>query len=272
MAITVPCDFCGEPAKTNNSKLKQFKHTFCSQKCYGSWQKAQHKPKSKPCATCGEPVFASPARLKKKVFCSKECFRLSQFKTETNPCKYCGDPVTRRPSEFRKGGKHVFCSHECCDNFRRGKPHPDPEHGEKVSRKLKGRKANLSPEGREALSKVRRKRLLDPEIQAKMQEGLREYHKIRRSLTGELPSYGPEFTSRLRESIRKRDGYICQFCGCSQEENLRRYNKRLSVHHINYDKRDSDPLNLISLCLDCHIATNRDRIYWKDYFQRMSCS
>ena len=73
--------------------------------------------------------------------------------------------------------------------------------------------------------------------------------------------YPMNWTNYLRESIRKRDSYICQLCGVHQDE----LNYKLHCHHIDYDKDNLDPNNLISLCRNCHLDTNSDRDYWKSY-------
>jgi len=77
--------------------------------------------------------------------------------------------------------------------------------------------------------------------------------------------YGFDWTDDLRESIRKRDSYICQECGIHQEE-LIGWHKRLSIHHIDYNKKNLNPENLISLCQNCHQKTNFNREYWIEYF------
>jgi len=77
--------------------------------------------------------------------------------------------------------------------------------------------------------------------------------------------YAWTFNEELKEEVRRRDGHKCQLCGVPQVECKR----KLSVHHINYDKRDSDPLNLITLCPSCHSRTNKRRKYWTKYFQRI---
>lgn len=74
--------------------------------------------------------------------------------------------------------------------------------------------------------------------------------------------YPIKWNNQLRESIRKRDNYKCQVCGCTQEEN----NRKLDVHHIDYVKENLDPNNLISLCKPCHMKTNTNREYWIQYF------
>jgi len=77
--------------------------------------------------------------------------------------------------------------------------------------------------------------------------------------------YTQDWTEDLKDSIRKRDGYLCQLCNKSQEETIR----KLDVHHIDYDKENCDPNNLISLCIGCHAKTTTgDREKWKNYFYR----
>ena len=77
--------------------------------------------------------------------------------------------------------------------------------------------------------------------------------------------YGVEFNNKLREQIRKRDRDKCRQCGVSQKK----LGYRLHVHHIDYNKRNNLPTNLISLCLTCHMQTNYKRKDWTKYFQEM---
>jgi len=70
------------------------------------------------------------------------------------------------------------------------------------------------------------------------------------------------WTKTFKEQIRKRDGYKCQICGCSEVECL----KTLCVHHIDYNKDNLNGDNLISLCRSCHIKTNRNRQAWTKRF------
>ena len=78
--------------------------------------------------------------------------------------------------------------------------------------------------------------------------------------------YPNEWTDDLKESIRKRDDYICQMCGIHQDELEDLRNKKLDCHHIDYDKDNLNPNNLISLCRNCHMKTNQNRKYWINYF------
>lgn len=75
--------------------------------------------------------------------------------------------------------------------------------------------------------------------------------------------YSKDWTETLRKSIRQRDSYICQLCGKTQKENRR----RLSIHHIDYDKRNCDPENLTTLCINCNFKVNFRREEWTKFFK-----
>jgi hypothetical protein len=77
--------------------------------------------------------------------------------------------------------------------------------------------------------------------------------------------YAHDFGSKLKERIRSRDGDMCWLCGRTRREE----GKNMMVHHIDYDKMNTDPMNLISLCNSCHSKTNFNRDYWRNRFQRI---
>ncbi len=63
--------------------------------------------------------------------------------------------------------------------------------------------------------------------------------------------YGDDFTDRLKKEIRKRDGNICQICST--------YEGVKAVHHIDGNKMNSKPENLITVCWTCH-----GKLYWQE--------
>jgi len=74
--------------------------------------------------------------------------------------------------------------------------------------------------------------------------------------------YGIEFNNALKFRIRERDGHACVLCREPAK----------CVHHIDYDKRNNLPENLITLCWKCHSKTNFNRSYWQSYFTGASHS
>lgn len=82
---------------------------------------------------------------------------------------------------------------------------------------------------------------------------------------GSCGLYPLEFNNKLKEFIRKRDSYKCMNCGIPQKECF----KNLDIHHIDYNKKNNDGINLISLCQKCHSSTNGKRKYWKNYYEQI---
>ena len=70
--------------------------------------------------------------------------------------------------------------------------------------------------------------------------------------------YSVDWTDDLRRAIRKRDKYTCQVCGKEPA---------IIVHHIDYNKKNCNSDNLITLCRKCHAKTNYDRDYWINFLK-----
>ena len=75
--------------------------------------------------------------------------------------------------------------------------------------------------------------------------------------------YPVDFSKTLKRDIRSRYDNKCFLCGT---ENINGY--ALDVHHINYDKNDLRPENLIPLCRTCHGKTGEHREYYQNYFAK----
>jgi len=73
--------------------------------------------------------------------------------------------------------------------------------------------------------------------------------------------YPVDWTKTLKRSIRERDKYTCQICGKEPS---------IYCHHIDYNKLNCNPENLITLCHSCHTKTNFNRNYWIEYFKKLS--
>ena len=74
------------------------------------------------------------------------------------------------------------------------------------------------------------------------------------------------WTKTFKEQIRYRDKHKCQLCGILEIE----CDRRLHVHHKDYDKTNINSDNLISLCNSCHTKTNWNRKYWLKFFKENS--
>lgn len=80
-----------------------------------------------------------------------------------------------------------------------------------------------------------------------------------------IEPYSINWTSQLKDRIRVRDNFKCQICGVPELE----CNRKLDVHHIDYDKKNCKESNLIALCRSCHTKTSgKNREYWIDRFQK----
>ncbi|MCK9416949.1 HNH endonuclease [Candidatus Dojkabacteria bacterium] len=73
-------------------------------------------------------------------------------------------------------------------------------------------------------------------------------------------SYAFDFNKKLKTKIKIRDNYTCVVCG--------KKTQKISIHHIDYDKMNSNEKNLISLCISCHSKTTpiNNRKNWIDFF------
>lgn len=72
--------------------------------------------------------------------------------------------------------------------------------------------------------------------------------------------YAFNFDIELKDLIKRRDKYTCQLC------QKRKRKKNLCVHHIDYDKQNSNSKNLITLCKSCNSKANYGRKHWTKFF------
>jgi hypothetical protein len=77
--------------------------------------------------------------------------------------------------------------------------------------------------------------------------------------------YPAEF-KYIKSKILERDNYTCKKCITKPKiPNL--LGNRISVHHIDYNKKNNSKDNLIALCTACNSKVNTNREYWTQYFQ-----
>ncbi len=159
--------------------------------------------------------------------------------------------------------KRKYCSSSCQTEGKKLMKLSD-KHKFNISKSLKGR--ILSDKHKNNLSKAISGKIVSMETREKIRKanlGEKNYNwKGGISNSG----YSDDWGNILREEIRKRDNFICQECGIHQDE-LDGWNKKLDVHHIDYNKHNCNKDNLITLCRSCHLKTNSNREYWIKYFK-----
>jgi DNA-directed RNA polymerase subunit RPC12/RpoP len=184
-------------------------------------------------------------------------------------CKICGREI-HKVSFLYRSGLCKSCSHKGKPSGRLGKKHTQATRN-KISKAKKGKfKGKNNPfwgkkhteTTREKMRIAQGKRWKNPKEKAKV-SGKNNYNYI--NGLGNFP-YPPEFTNTLKNEIRQRDNYECQNCGMTQEENFKRYNKQLEIHHIDHCPDNCDKSNLITLCKKCNMIENKDIDYWYAYY------
>lgn len=209
------------------------------------------------CKYCGEEI--EDYEVNHRKYCNRKCF--FQAHKGKNHCHWmpklvqycltCGKRIILTPKDLEKGIKK-FCNRKCYAEYQKGKS------GNRLDKPC-------SEETKEILRKSHKGKHNSPTT---------EFKKGDSRITGannwnwkdgiSFEPYSSEFNNARKEYVRKRDGHICQLCGKTQEENGR----KLSIHHIDYDKKNCNPKNLISLCIACNTKVNSNREYWMRYFQR----
>ena len=66
-----------------------------------------------------------------------------------------------------------------------------------------------------------------------------------------------------KESIKERDNHVCQNPYCFKTDKI------LNIHHIDYDKKNCHPSNLITVCRSCNAKANKDRVWHKEWYQAL---
>ena len=64
-----------------------------------------------------------------------------------------------------------------------------------------------------------------------------------------------------KKEIYKRDNYKCLNPECKKKSKI------ICLHHIDYNKKDCSPKNLITVCLSCNAMANHNRRWHKAWYQ-----
>ncbi len=242
MDRTKTCLYCGKLL----TKKQYWKYQkYCSSRCF-----AKARRKIKYCETCKELLTQEQRHNR---FCSKKCWgvELSQFLKGKKPCLKAIEKTRLRLSNLKGKNNYnwknalktlncVICGRE----FKRFESQMKDSTNKLFvcSRKC----ANI--------------------LQQKYGFHKRERNANWRNGISKEP-YPFEFDEKLKNLIRKRDGYVCQLCGKTEKTEIKNIHRRLTIHHIDYNKRNLNPINLITFCNACNLRVNWNRKLWQQIFQ-----
>lgn len=231
--VEVSCDYCGTLLIKKRSEVHE--HNFCCREHANEWLRRNQV--TVPCTLCGKPVTKTRSMVQERNFCCRE----HQFEWRRNrlevTCDYCGKSLSRPPSLVRSTN---FCDAQCRDAWESANRRVELACdwcGMPIVRP----KSRLEWVGHHFCSKE-----CTNLWRSQRYSGSGSPHW--RGGTSRLP-YGPDYTDDLRETIRLRDGHICAMCGSPAK----------CVHHIDDDKFNNNPSNLITLCRSCHSSITRSR-------------
>ena len=257
--ITRQCTWCGNKFVHLITEPK----IYCSDKCYYAYT-ASKRPVF-ICEVCGKKYTPKDRHTSRQVgasfrTCSNECkFKRKQTGRYIS-CQYCGVKF------YVKHGDLVtkFCSMKCSNTGRKrvkGKAHPKWVEKQNFYCDVCGKVIEFAP-GQLNVRKKYKTNKMYCSVACKnighshLMTGKGNTHWL--GGIGKLP-YHWTFNKRLKEIIKKRDNYMCQICFVKD--------KKLAIHHIDYDKKNCSPENLITLCDKCHAKTSYNREKWKSFFK-----
>jgi len=81
--------------------------------------------------------------------------------------------------------------------------------------------------------------------------------------------YNPTFNEEFKNLIKLRDNFCCLYCGISEQKHIILLNRKLNIHHIDYNKKNTCLQNCCTLCVSCHGKSNKNRQHWINFFQEM---
>lgn len=231
------CVICGCTFQTFPSRRRE----FCSVEC---WTVTRGGKISRTCVGCGKEFEAYESDIERRTdagrYCSKEC--MSSSRIVQCKCKYCGKEYDIALSRS-KSGRGMYCSKECASKG---------VHSEFLATCPKQTCATCGKEF-----------VVSPYLHGRQKHCCRKCAKTGSAnpqwIGGHTIEYPAAWTRKLRTAIKDRDGHKCAVCG----------DRATDVHHIDYNKDNCTPENLISLCHSCHAKTNVNRVRWQAFFLRL---
>ena len=167
-------------------------------------------------------------------------------------CNQCNKEFELGGNNFNKG-KGLFCSCKC----RMINPEERFKNSERVKNQFKN--GRIHPKG--MLGKIAWNK-------GKENKYWKGHNNPNWNGGSSFGDYGEEFNLKLKRNIRSRDNFSCRLCEKTEKE----LKQKLDIHHIDYDKKNNNEINLISLCHRCHMKTNpkKNRKYYSKILNKMN--
>jgi len=237
---------CGQPVKEGKKYI--FNHYWIGKHRSEATKKKIGKGNKGKLA--GDKNPSKIPEVRKKI-------KLKRLKDWRNP-EYRNKMIEGRRRYYLNGGR----------NSNYGKPLSD-DHRRKIGEAQKGEKGNNWKGGNKTVKCIVCGKLFEVtpcrKDEAKYcstkcySTAIRGPNSVRWLGGKSFEPYSPEFNSELKRLIKERDGHRCLWCGDDGEDL-----GYLQIHHIDYDKKNSAPDNLMTLCTPCHMKTNHNREFWQN--------
>ncbi len=177
-------------------------------------------------------------------------------------CAQCGNIIYRKPDQVKRA-KNNFCNHKCFSLWKRinktGKNNPAWKGG---LIKVICDQCGKEFEKRRYAVRNDKKNFCNHKCQGGW-TSINQSGKGNPRWLGGL-SYGgycPIWTDKeFKEYIFERDNYKCQNPDCRKNSNI------LCRHHIDFNKKNCEPSNIILLCNSCNGRANADRDWHTAYY------
>lgn len=168
-------------------------------------------------------------------------------------CQVCKEPYLT--ISYKKG---KFCDHKCCLNYQKNNNPMYGKHHSNESKRKIGDSTILRKNG--MLGKTHSK-ITKEKIKKSREKYKGELHPNWKGGISADP-YCFEFNSKeFKDFIKERDGNICLNPECNRKSN------NLCVHHIDYNKKNCELDNLITVCNSCNVKANKDREWHESWYK-----
>jgi hypothetical protein len=292
---TRTCERCGEAFTRTVAQFQNRNLTgrFCSKACANKFRakpingRAPAPRTEHICEQCGRTYLAITSRVRwgRAHYCSRACQHLGWMNGEYRTCKTCGKQFYIRPCEYNAPHRTgEFCSLLCRGPRLAETRNRGPRTAEQKARQSATMRAKPRKPPRPAVSLTCSECGLQFQVSARVGAQKVKNHftfcavqcwyifvRKHPEFSGHYydgrsgEPYAPGWGKALKRRILARDGFLCQICGrpvlvdvgCSEAAE-----RRNNVHHIDRNKRNHAPSNLITLCNGCHGRAHGPRRWW----------